>query len=95
MVKSCFLGRKEIQFRQFRQLSELLARKKSYLSLAQKGRRVCGEEWIVQQHNAAIHNASITMNYILEQKIRLLDHHEYSPDVNPIDNLWRLTVWKA
>ena len=30
------------------------------LSLAQEGCCLCGEEWIFQQDNAAIHNASIT-----------------------------------
>ena len=30
--------------------------------------RLCGEEWIFQQDNAAIHNASITKKYLLEQK---------------------------
>ena len=38
------------------------------LSLAQEGRRLCGEEWIFQQYNDAIHNASITKKYLLEQK---------------------------
>ena len=38
------------------------------LSLAQEGRRLCGKEWIFQQDNTAIHNASITKKYLLEQK---------------------------
>ena len=38
------------------------------LSLAQEGRGLCGEEWIFQQDNAAIHNASITKKYLLKQK---------------------------
>ena len=38
------------------------------LSLTQDGRRLCGKEWIFQQYNAAIHNASITNKYLLEQK---------------------------
>ena len=42
------------------------------LSLAQEGYRLCGEEWIFQQDNAAIRNASITKKYSFEQKIRLL-----------------------
>ena len=65
------------------------------LSLAQERRRLCGEEWIFQQDNAAIHNASITKKYLLEQKIRLLDHPAYSPDLNPIENLWGLIVTKV
>ena len=55
----------------------------NYLSLAQEGRHLCGEEWIFQQDNAAIHNASIT-KYLLEEKIKLLDHPACSPDHNPI-----------
>ena len=38
------------------------------LSLAQEERCQHGEEWIFQQDNAAIHNASITKKYLLEQK---------------------------
>ena len=38
------------------------------LSLAQDGRRLCGEEWIFRQDNIAIHNASITKKYWIEQK---------------------------
>ena len=33
------------------------------LSLTQEGCCLCGEEWIFQQDNAAINNASITKNY--------------------------------
>ena len=39
------------------------------LSLTQEGRHLCGEEWIFQQDNAVIYNASITKKYLLEQKI--------------------------
>ena len=58
-------------------------------------RRLCGEEWIFQQDNAAIHNASITKKYLLEQKIKLLDHSACSPDLSPIENLWVLIVVKV
>ena len=65
------------------------------LSLAQEGCRLCGEEWIFQQYNAAIHNASITKKYLLEQKIRLLDHPAYSPDINPVEDLCGLIIAKV
>ena len=65
------------------------------LSLAQAGLRLCGEKWIFQQDNTAIHNASITKKYLLEQKIRLLDHPECYPDINPIENLWGLIAAKV
>ena len=55
------------------------------LSLAKEGCHLCGEEWIFQQDNAAIQNLSIT-KYLLEQKIRLLDHPACSPDFYPIEN---------
>ena len=65
------------------------------LSLAQEGFRLCGEEWIFQQDNAVIHNASITKKYLFEQKIKLLDHKACSPDLNPIENLWGLIIAKG
>ena len=60
------------------------------LSLAQEGRVLCGEEWIFLQNIAAIHSASVTKKYLLEQKIRLLDH----PAGSPIENLRGLIVAK-
>ena len=65
------------------------------LFLTQEGCHLCGEEWIFQQDNAAILNAPITKKYLLEQKIRLLDHPACSPDLNPIENFWRLIVAKV
>ena len=65
------------------------------LSLAQDGYHLCGEEWISQQDNAAIHNASIRKKYLLEQKIRLLDHPTCSPDLNPTEKLWGSIVAKV
>ena len=64
-------------------------------SLAQEGHRLCGGELIFQHDNAAIHNASITKKYLLEQKRRLLDHSVCSPDLNPIENVWGLIVTKV
>ena len=43
------------------------------LSHAREGRRLCREEWVFQQDNAAIHNASTTKRYLLE-KIRIIGH---------------------
>ena len=65
------------------------------LSQAQEWRRLCEEEWIFQQDNAAIHNASIKKKYLLEQKIRLLDYPACSPDLSPLENLWGLIVAKV
>ena len=65
------------------------------LSLAQKERHVWWEKWIFQQDNAAIHNASITKKYLLEQKLRLLDVIASSLGFSPIENLWELIVVKV
>ena len=65
------------------------------LSLAQGGRRLCGEGLFFQQDNTAIHNASITKKYLLEQKIRFLDRPACSPDLSPKENLWGLIFAKV
>ena len=82
----------KLQFVCGRQKAEDYMKMLNDLSLAQEECRLCGEEWIFQQENTAIHNASITKKYLLEQKIRLRQHPAYSSDINPIENLWWLTV---
>ena len=61
------------------------------LSLAQEGRRLNGEEWIFQQDNPAIHNASITRSTCLNKKKISWQDFSYRKFVG-IDcckNLWR------
>ena len=65
------------------------------LFLAQEEHRLCEEELIVQQDNAASHNASITKKYLLEQKIKLPGNPACSPDLNPIEKLSWLIVAKV
>ena len=65
----------------------------SDLSLAQEGRRLCVAEWIFQQDNAATHNASITKKCLLEHNMTYCQVG--SQDLNPIENLWGLTVAKV
>ena len=65
------------------------------LSLAQEEHRLFGEEWIFQQDNSAIHNASITKKYLLQQKIRLFNYPACSQSyrkfvgINYCKSLWR------
>lgn len=47
------------------------------------------EDFIFQQDNAPCHKAKSVMSWFDEKGIELLDHPPQSPDLNPIENLWR------
>ena len=79
-------GKFKLQFFSGRQNAAHYVKMLNDLSLSQEGGRLCGEERISHQDNADIHNATIT-KYLLEQKIRLLDHPACSSDLNRIENL--------
>ena len=40
--------------------------------------------------NAPIHTAAIIQEWLLEHGIEVMDWPPYSPDLNPIENLWAL-----
>ncbi len=66
-------GKLKLQFVRGQQKAADHVKMLNDLSLAQEWRHLCGEEWIFQQDNAAIPNASMTRKYLLERKISLLD----------------------
>ena len=66
-------GKLKLQFVSGQQKAADYVKMLNDLSLAQEGRRLCGEEWIFQQDNAAIYNAPKTKKYLLKQKVRHLD----------------------
>lgn len=41
------------------------------------------------QDNAPIHTSKKTRKWFTDQSIPLVDHPPFSPDLNPIENLWR------
>jgi transposase len=44
---------------------------------------------IFMQDNAKIHKAHIVRDWFINEGIELMDWPPYSPDLNPIENLWK------
>ena len=44
----------------------------------------------MQQDNSKIHKAFNVLDWFRRNKIKLFPHPAYSPDLNPIENIWSI-----
>jgi transposase len=45
-------------------------------------------DWRIMQDNAPCHRASIVKDFLRENGVEFIDWPPYSPDLNPIENVW-------
>ena len=45
-------------------------------------------DWFLLHDNALSHNATIVKQFLAQQKVTVLDHRPYSPDLAPPDYVW-------
>uniref|UniRef100_A0A8C4EK91 Tc1-like transposase DDE domain-containing protein n=1 Tax=Dicentrarchus labrax TaxID=13489 RepID=A0A8C4EK91_DICLA len=83
-----FNGTMELQVVQGRQTAAGYVEMLQWASLLTEGPRLCGDDWVFQQDNAAVHNARLTKDFFQENNVTLLDHPACSLDLNPIENLY-------
>jgi transposase len=47
-------------------------------------------QWWYQHDNAPAHNAASTKQWLEDHRVRAIEWPPYSPDLNPIENLWAI-----
>ena len=62
--------------------------KKQLLPELEVAKELFGGEWKIMQDNAPCHNAGKVRKFLAENETPMLDWPPFSPDLNPIENLW-------
>uniref|UniRef100_A0A3P9PTX8 Tc1-like transposase DDE domain-containing protein n=1 Tax=Poecilia reticulata TaxID=8081 RepID=A0A3P9PTX8_POERE len=93
-----FNGTMELQVVQGHQTAAGYVEMLQRASLMTEGPRLCGNDWVFQQDNAAVHYAYLTMEFLQENNIALLDHPKCDKNaflcLIPIqDTLIRITIY--
>lgn len=47
-----------------------------------------GGNWVLMQDNAPAHTARLIKEYLSKESVTMLEWPPYSPDLNPIENIW-------
>ena len=48
-------------------------------------------DFAFQQDNAPVHKSEVVRNFLAQKQWEVLDWPAYSPDLNPIENIWAIS----